>query len=242
MASTVVDVEPVRTADTRLRPVAAFRALRDLARSEGKDLHAGVAFLRATQGRSAIRAFARFRAGDVGRRILDRRIILRDRLLERDALERLPAESLGRSYLAFMERENVAVPSLLDLAQSCPEVARTAEERLFAERTHVMHDLWHVVAGYGTEPLGEVCILAIRSAQMRHVGVWILCLGGMRHVENDLGRARARAAVREAFTRGRRAAWLYGVDWEAMLPQPLEAVRRALNLTPPVRYQSAIGA
>ncbi len=229
----------MRSPRYRIRPLVAVRALRNLARSQGKELTQGVAFLRATEGQSARRAFDRFRATPLGRDVLVRRISLRDHLVNRDSLVTAATGSLGRAYVDFMERENISVPSLLDLATSDPAPPMTAEEWLFAERSHVMHDLWHVVTGYGPDSLGEVCILAVRSAQMRHVGVWLLCLFGMLKVGRELGGREVGAAVREAYARGRRAAWLYGVDWESMLTEPLDVVRTRLHLTPAKHYPVA---
>jgi ubiquinone biosynthesis protein COQ4 len=234
--------EPTRLPANRLRPLRALRALRNLAKSHGKDLPQGVAFLRATEGNAAWRAFDRFRASPLGRDVLQQRRTLREHLLDRDALAALPAGSLGRVYLDFMERENISVPSLLDLATSDPYPPMSPEEWQFIERSHVMHDLWHVVTGYGQDEAGEVCILAVRSAQMRHLGVWVLCLGGMLKVGRDLGSRQVRASVREAYVRGRHAAWLYGVDWEALLPQPLDTVRAHLNLAPAIHYPIARAA
>ncbi len=230
-----------RLPPNRIRPIRAARALRALAKSHGKDLPQGVAFLRATEGHAARRAFERFRDTPFGRDVLDRRLALCDQLTARDALAAMQAGSLGRAYLDFMERENISLPGLLDLATSDPYAAMSpprmsADELLFAERCHVMHDLWHVVTGYGQDDAGEVCILAIRAAQMRHPGVWLLCLAGMFKIGRQLGHRASRAAVREAFARGRRAVWLYGVNWEAMLPRPLEAVRQQLRLTRTVHY------
>jgi ubiquinone biosynthesis protein COQ4 len=229
----------VRPARNRIRPLRALRALRNLATSHGTDLPQGVAFLRATEGNASRRAFDRFRASPVGREVLRRRQPLRDHLLDRDGLAAMPDGSLGRVYLDFMERENISVPSLLDLATTDPYPPMSAKEWRFVERSHVMHDLWHVVTGYGREAAGEVCILAVRSAQMRHLGVWLLCLGGMLKVGRDLGSHRVCAAAREAYTRGRRAAWLDGVDWEALLAEPLDVVRARLNLPPAVHYPIA---
>jgi ubiquinone biosynthesis protein COQ4 len=220
----------------RVRPLRALRALRNLAKSHGRDLSQGVAFLRATEGNAARRAFNRFRVSPVGRDVLQRQRALCDHLLDRDSLAAMPAGSLGRVYLNFMERENISVPSLLHLATSDPYPPMSAQEWRFVERSHVMHDLWHVVTGYGRDEAGEVCILAIRSAQMRHFGVWVLCLGGMLKVARDLGSHQVRAAVREAYGRGQRAMWLYGVDWETMLADPLDVVRARLNLTPAKHY------
>jgi len=229
----------MRPARNRIRPLRALRALRKLAKSHGTDLPQGVAFLRATEGNAAQRAFDRFRASPVGREVLQRRQPLRDHLLDRDGLAAMPSGSLGRVYLDFMERENISVPSLLDLATTDQYPPMSAEQWRFIERSHVMHDLWHVVTGYGREEAGEVCILAIRSAQMRHVGVWLLCLGGTLKVGRDLGSRQVRAAAREAYASGRRAAWLYGVDWEALLAEPLDVVRARLNLAPAVHYPIA---
>ncbi|MEJ0019570.1 MAG: Coq4 family protein [Acetobacteraceae bacterium] len=224
----------------RIRPLLAVRALQALAKSRGTDLAQGVVFLRATEGSSARRAFDRFRATPFGRDTLARTHSLRDCLMNRDWLAAMPEGTLGRAYFEFMERENISVPSLLDLATGDSSVpAMTPDEWSFAERSHVMHDLWHVVTGYGPDPLGEVCILAVRSAQMRHAGVWLLCLFGMRKIGRERGRRQVRAAVREAFRRGRRAAWLYGVDWESLLTEPLDAARARLKLSAPLHYPLA---
>jgi ubiquinone biosynthesis protein COQ4 len=40
-----------------------------------------------------------------------------------------------------------------------------------------------------------------------------------------------------AWRRGRRARWLPGEDWEALLEQPLDVVRRELRLGSPPTYQ-----
>ena len=40
----------------------------------------------------------------------------------------------------------------------------------------------------------------------------------------------ARRMIREAFQRGRKAAWLPAADWEGLLSQPLEYVRSVLSL------------
>ena len=151
----------------------------------------------------------------------------------------MPPGSLGWAFLDYLKRERIVLASVIRLAKSHPYSVASADEHLFAERTHVMHDLWHVVTGYGTDEAGELCILAVRSAQMRHYGVWALTLFGTIKVGRDLGRRPVRAAVREAFARGRRAAWLYGAPWEAMLPEPLDVVRERLRLTPTVHYPLA---
>jgi ubiquinone biosynthesis protein COQ4 len=97
-----------------------------------------------------------------------------------------------------------------------------------------------VVTGYGRDEAGETCILALRSAQMRHIGVWLLCLFSMLKVGREVGFRKIGAAVREAYARGERAAWLYGVDWEAMLGEPLDVIRARLSLAPAAHYPIAL--
>ena len=49
--------------------------------------------------------------------------------------------------------------------------------------------------------------------------------------------ARRGACLREGYRRGRRAAWLPGVEWEALLEQPLARVREQLGVGAPPAYQ-----
>jgi ubiquinone biosynthesis protein COQ4 len=201
MLSPTVTIVPTRVPPNRIRPLIALRALRNLARSHGKDLPQGVVFLRATEGHAARRAFDRFRTSAIGRDVLGRRRALSDYLLDRNMLAAMSPDSLGRAYLEFLLRANISVPSLLDLATSNPYPPMSDEEWLFTERSHVMHDLWHVVSGYGAEEAGELCLLAVRGAQMRHLGVWLLCLFGVFKVGREHGGRQVRRAVREALCR-----------------------------------------
>src|ERR1700720_3035992 len=48
----------------------------------------------------------------------------------------------------------------------------------FRERNREMHDLLHVVAGYGRDPLGEACVLAFTFAQNGSRGAAVIALVG----------------------------------------------------------------
>ena len=41
-----------------------------------------------------------------------------------------------------------------------------------------MHDLWHVVTGYGRDELGEACLLAFTYAQNKNRGVGFIAFVG----------------------------------------------------------------
>ena len=47
-------------------------------------------------------------------------------------------------------------------------------------------------------------------------------------------------AVFEAYRHGRSAGWLPGADWEALLVQPIEAIRAQYAVKPPNYYQTIL--
>ena len=99
-----------------------------------------------------------------------------------------------------------------------------------------MHDLWHVVTGYGRDVLGELALLAFTYEQTRNPGVGYI----VRNVERRMrkgGNAEVSAFLREASERGRGAAFLPVADWEALLERPLEEVREELRVGPPPEYE-----
>jgi ubiquinone biosynthesis protein Coq4 len=48
----------------------------------------------------------------------------------------------------------------------------------------------------------------------------------------------ARRAVIEGWRNGRKARWFQDQDFEALLPRPLDEVRRALGIADPIRYRA----
>ncbi|MBS0280436.1 MAG: hypothetical protein JSR25_04685, partial [Proteobacteria bacterium] len=48
----------------------------------------------------------------------------------------------------------------------------------------------------------------------------------------------ARKAVIEAWRHGRKARWFADLDWEAMLPEPLDVLRSRFGVRAPLRYQA----
>jgi ubiquinone biosynthesis protein COQ4 len=100
-----------------------------------------------------------------------------------------------------------------------------------------MHDLWHILTGYGRDPVGETCLVAFSFAQTRSPGLAVISLLGLFKISRALRGAPIRAALFEAFRHGAAAAWLAGEDFEAALREPLEGVRTKLGIAPPARYR-----
>lgn len=229
--------EPTR-APERIRPVEAIRGLRALT-ANPDDTAQVFRVIRALSGRSFERVFRRVQADPAGARILAERRRLLPTLARREWLRSLPEGSLGREYARFMDAEGISAEGLVEASeQDAPDVPhRLGEEgRVLGERLRDMHDLWHVVTGYGRDLIGEAALLAFTYAQTRNRGIGLIVAYGLYR----LWRAGARGAadmVRGGFGRGRGAAFLPAQDWEALLPLPLDEVRRRLHVDPADPYE-----
>lgn len=215
------------------RPLVALAALRRLIKDPERTDEVFVV-VRNLSGDSLLRAYDRFRTLPGHERLLQRSLL--DVLNDRDHLRSLPAGSLGREYLAFVERESLTADGLVAASENSVVIEDEGLRR-FAERNRDMHDLWHVLTGYGRDTFGEVCLLAFTYAQMRNTGIGVIAfVGTLKHMR-AYGAWRTIRAARQGYRMGRKAAWLPGEDWEALLQEPLDALRERLNLQPPDRYQ-----
>src|SRR5215472_4621416 len=149
---------------TRLHPIAALRAVRGLTR-DFEDTRQVFLLMDAVRGKTTLRQFARFRQTETGRAVLAERRQLLDWLSDRESLAALPAGTLGRSYYEFMAAENLSAEGLVEVSGLRETLPPGDDITLFRERSREMHDLLHVVTGYGRDGLGEVCLTAFSFAQ-----------------------------------------------------------------------------
>lgn len=185
------------------------------------------------------RSFQRLCAEVDGRRLLARRPSLLAALADRDALTRLPEDSLGRAYLAYLERTGFDPGGLLEVQERVRShweehegVPRLDPAReWFRDRSIVVHDLFHVLSGYGTDEVGEATLLAFSQSQFRGRANALLTLGAAFEVWQVLG-WRWLVYLKRAWRRGARARWLTALPLEELLPQPLDAVRRLAAIEP----------
>src|ERR1700757_2612772 len=100
------------TIDTRLRPLEAIRAVRQLLANPG-DTALVFTIFRALRGKSGIRAYRRFAASPAGRKVIGENRRLLDTLSDRTRLKELPGESFGGRYFDFMEEEQLTADGLV---------------------------------------------------------------------------------------------------------------------------------
>lgn len=215
-------------------PLRALRAARILARNPD-DLPQVFTILESLQGRNLHRVRARMLQSPGGRRLLEGKPDIVDRLADRAALARLPEGSLGRAYLAFVESENISAEGIRAAAAEgkVREVPFPPPYDYVNARMRDTHDLWHAVVGYRGDVLGEAALLAFTLAQVKAPGIALITAIGLLKTR---GFPEARALILDGFRRGREAAWLPAQEWESLLALPLTEVRRGLTLGAPPVY------
>jgi len=181
-------------------------------------------------GPSALRT--RLESSRAGARLLADQPEILHALRDTAHLERLPEDSLGRAYLAFIRPEGLSADGLVaeSLAGALP---RAGLDGYVQRRMRDTHDLWHTVTGYGPDLIGEAAVLAFTYAQTFDRGVGLLVAAGLLRARDP----DARRVIVDALARGLRAAWLPGVRWEELLPLPLDEVRARLRVGPPPVYE-----
>src|SRR6516225_5837735 len=223
----------------RLHPIAALRAVRKLM-SNGEDTHQVFLLIEALRGKSTLRQFARFRQTETGRAVLAERRRLLDRLSDRASLAALPAGTLGRAYYEFTASENLSAEGLVEASRITMQALPADDLTLFRERSREMHDLLHVVTGYGRDPLGEACLVAFSYAQTGLKGFAMIAAFVARRIARSRPGQPVRRAVFEGYRHGRAAGWLPGADWEALLAHPVEAIRAQFAVKSPTYYRTIL--
>lgn len=188
----------------------------------------------ALSGKAGKNMFRRFVATPYGKRVVETPIRLEDILSDREALRALPADTLGRAYLDFMEGENLTADGLIDAAEDAGidfrgETDFEAFRRLFLH-IDVSHDLWHVVTGYGRDALGELCNLVYTYEQTRNRGFLLIIFIGAIAQKLEQPRAKILSALKEARKNAKASNWILEFDVEELLATPLDEARVKLGL------------
>ena len=224
----------------RLQPIKALRALSELLKNK-EDTGQVFIIMRALSGRSAARGYARLLKTAKGGRIAYRREELAKVLSDTEFLKRLPEGSLGRAYLHFTTSENISAQGLIDESRKVEDerdIDREHPIAWYGRRLRDIHDLWHVLTGYGRDGMGEACLVAFSYAQTRSPGFGLIGLAGALKLKGEFPKQPMLRAVWQAYQNGRKAGWLPGEDYVALLAEPLESARARLNIVAPTLYQS----
>ena len=223
----------------QFEPLRALRAARILA-ANPDDLPQVFTIIESLSGLTLWRTTRRMRSDETGARLLAARPDIVKLLEDRAALAKLPEGSLGRAYLAFVERENISAQGIREAAAQGMERASSMPPPLdwTYARLRDTHDLWHAATGYSGDLLGETALLAFIFAQMGNPAIGLILAIGISQTFTAPQRGAAdRRTILDGFRRGLTAKWLPAQDWESLLALPLGEVRRKLGLEAPAVYR-----
>ena len=174
-----------------------------------------------------------------GKKLLQQKPDLLARLSDHPALEKLPAGTLGRVYLDYCRRENISGRGLKEVIEKGYSKklreGLTPEQKFLGDWIRDTHDLFHLVTGYQTDLIGELCVLAFTMAQTWNTGVLVpigtaFTMAGIFYPE---GRRLAFEAMRRAWN----AEFFPAQDWTKLLEKPLPEVRRLLKVGEAPAYE-----
>ncbi|KQY30913.1 ubiquinone biosynthesis protein [Caulobacter sp. Root1455] len=222
-----------------LQPLRALRAVRRLI-ADKEDTAQVFEIMRALAGNAIPKGYRRLLSTPEGGRIAYEHDEFAERLSDPVWLAQFGPGTVGAAYRDFIAPRGLSAEGLAEESRKIPESDVDAAHPLawYARRMRDVHDVWHVLTGYGTDALGEVCVVAFSYAQTRSLGFAVIALAGARQFQKArLGQPYGKA-VREAWRNGRSAAWLPAVDYPALFAMPLDEARRTYKVAPNTAYQA----
>jgi len=238
MAADTADFRPeMPPISTKLDWGHALRSLRRLLRDK-EDTRQVFEIMRALNGASTAKGYHRLLATPQGGRIAYEREEFARRLMDDAWLDSLPEGSVGAAYRTFIRSENLSAEGLAMISREGAEVVEEAHPYAwFGRRTRDVHDIWHILSGYGRDALGEACLVAFSYAQTKGLGWALIALGAASRAREGEKHPYVKA-IWQGYRRGKAAKWLLGEDYARLMAEPLEGARRRLNITPATIYDS----
>lgn len=147
-------------------------------------------------------------------------------------LASLPADTLGKAFERYLTENDLDASLLRESAFIPAHRARGEDVGYLAERGFQLHDLFHVLTGFDTSPLGEVRVVSFSVAQTP--APYPAMIIASRPLQMLLYKPELLPVVMDAITDGwslgRRAKPLLPVRWEDHWEEPLAELRREYDL------------
>ncbi len=224
----------------RIQPVKAALAVSRLIK-DPDDTGQVFKVLEALRGDSLSRAAQRMRADAQGLQLLRDQPNIVSALNDRETLASLPEGSIGHAYYNFVHREGLSADGLIASSDEAPRVEGIGQtERWLGDRLRDIHDLQHVMTGYGRDPLGELCLLSFMTTQTPSRGIDFIVFFGRKKAQKDNPRLDILGAIEEGREIGEASDWMLLTRWEDRLHEPLAAVRKALGFRAPEKYRAVL--
>ena len=218
----------------------AFAAIRKLL-ANGDDTTQVFLIMRALNVGNAPMNYARLISTEQGGQIAYDRVELAERFSDRDFVASFAPWTVGAAYRDWLIETGYSADGLVEVSRLEPEKEDMAHPYAwFGRRVRDSHDIWHVLTGYkADESMGEACLVAFSYAQVGGLGwAFIAAAAALKSMKVTGNRLFAKAVL-EGYRHGRRAKWVSGEDYLALLHEPLDAARARLGIETPTAYLKA---
>jgi ubiquinone biosynthesis protein COQ4 len=205
------------------RALTAVRALATVLRDPGR-LDQVLVFTQAVNARAIERGVARLAATEEGRRLLEDAPRIDRAHVDYDRLRTLPDGTLGRAYTRFLDANGIGPEPF----EALPDIGSPRAAWLML-RMRQSHDLWHVLTGYAPDVRGELLLQAFTYAQTEAPSARAIAFFGTLRYGLRLEHLRD---LRDAYRRGRAAAFLPTVRWEDEWETPVRELQTRFGIVP----------
>lgn len=221
------------------QPIRALRAVGRLIKDK-EDTAQVFEIMQSLAGKSIPKGYQKLIATSEGGRIAYEREELADFLMDRDWVASFGPGTVGAAYRDFIAPRGLSAEGLANESRAVKDSQVDAAHPLvwYGRRLRDVHDVWHVLTGYGTDALGEACLVAFSYPQTKSLG-WALIATAAAGQFRKAGNGQPYSeAIREGGRLGKQAAWLPGLDYPALFAENLEEARARLKIATPVIYRS----
>ncbi|WP_279250375.1 Coq4 family protein [Candidatus Marimicrobium litorale] len=220
----------------RIYPVKAGLAVSRLLR-DPDDTGQVFKVLEALRGDSLGRAHRRLLACEQGEKLLSDKPAIVRALNDRESLLGMPEGSIGRAYYDFVHAEGLSADGLIASSEEAPFVENVdVDMRWLGDRLRDIHDLQHVMTGYGRDPVGELSLLSFMTTQTPGRGIDFIIFMGRQKFKKDHPEIDINALIHEGRQIGQQADWMLLTQWENRLHEPIADVREELGFSLPQKY------
>jgi len=235
---------PARQALTRRRafrrqPLRAWAALQRLL-NDKEDTAAVFELMRALSGDSIPKGYRRLLKTPEGGAIAYERVEFAELLSDKAWLARFGPGTVGAAYRDFIAPRGLSAEGLAEESRKGPDSEIDAAHPFawYGRRMRDVHDVWHVLTGYGTDALGEACVVAFSYPQTKSLGFRVIAAAASNRAKRAGMPYPYAEAVREGARNGKAAAWLPAVDYIALFSENLDSARARLGIPRPGIYDS----
>ncbi len=236
-------IDPARP-EPRFKPFKAWKHMQNLI-ADKEDTEQVFHIIECLHGKASQRDFEAFLETEHGPRMMRERMYLPPILDDHDTLKKLPAGTVGQTYVSFMEREGLSAAGLVAESEKFRESIPQFDDDMawYIDRQRDTHDLFHVLSGYGRDALGEATLLGFTHSQHGGFGLRFIAFMGGRQIEKYAPRGLdIQAVLAEGRANGKAATRIVDQDIEKLLSEPIDAARARMNIKKPVLYKQALRA